>query len=69
MVIALKNFKSEFFFVFLDLSADGRLRDVQTLSGLAKMQGAGNCEHVLKLPKRWENAHGNRLGETSSYLL
>ena len=64
MVIALKNLKSEFFFEFLDLSADDGLRDMQALSGLAEMQGAGHRKHVLKLLKRGENAYGNRLRET-----
>jgi hypothetical protein len=61
MVVALKNLKSEFFFEFLELSADDGLRGMQTLSGFAEMQGAGNRKHVLKFPKQGEECTFGRL--------
>jgi hypothetical protein len=68
MVIAVEDFKSDLFFIFADLAADGRLRDVQPLSGFAEVQVASDSEHVLELPKRWERIHGDRLRGTSAYF-
>jgi hypothetical protein len=67
MVIAVEDFKSDLFFILADLAADGRLRDVQPLSGFAEVQVASDSKHVLKLPKRWERIHGDRLRGTSAY--
>jgi len=68
MVIAMEDFKSDLFFIFANLAADCRLRDVEPLSGFAEVQVASDSKHVLELPKRWGKIHGDRLQGTSAYL-
>jgi hypothetical protein len=57
VVIAMEDFKAEFFFALPNLSAHSGLRNVQLFRRFTEVQLTGDGEHILELANWGNSAH------------